>query len=66
MTKTLEASAVAERLQGVAGGVTASTGGEIRVEAESLVAVCRYLKETPDLAMDYLSSHHRRRLPGIL
>ena len=57
MTKTLEASAVAERLQGVAaGGVTASTEGEIRVEAESLVAVCRYLKETPDLAMDYLSS----------
>ena len=56
MTKTLEASAVAERLQDVAAGVTASTGGEIRVEAESLVAVCRFLKETPDLAMDYLSS----------
>ena len=56
MTKTLEASAVAERLQDVAAGVTASTEGEIRVEAESLVAVCRYLKETPDLAMDYLSS----------
>lgn len=56
MTRALAASEVAERLRGVAGGPVAAADSELRVPPESLVAVCRYLKEEPDLAMDYLSS----------
>ena len=57
MTRALSASGVAERLQGVAeGAVIGVDGNEVRVATEALVAVCRYLKEEPDLAMDYLSS----------
>ena len=56
MTRALAASDVAERLQGVAGGPVTAAGGEVRVAPESLVAVCRYLKEEPAFAMDYLSS----------
>ena len=57
MTRALAGSEVVERLQGVAeGAVTGVDGYEVRVAAEALVAVCRYLKEEPDLAMDYLSS----------
>ena len=56
MTRALAASEVAERLRGVAGGPVTAVGGEVRVAPESLVAVCRYLKEEPAFAMDYLSS----------
>ena len=57
MTRALQGAEVVERLQGVAAdAVTAAAEGELRVTPESLVAVCRYLKETPELAMDYLSS----------
>ncbi len=57
MTRALSASGVAERLQGVAeGAVIGVDGNEVRVATGALVAVCRYLKEEPDLAMDYLSS----------
>ena len=56
MTRPLNASDVAERLRGVADGVAAAADNELRVAPDSLVAVCRRLKEEPDLAMDYLSS----------
>lgn len=57
MTRGLPATEVAERLQGVApGAVTALAESELRVAPEGLAMVCRYLKETPELAMDYLAS----------
>ena len=57
MTRALQASELVERLQGVASvAVTAAADDELRVAPESLVAVCRFLKEEPEFAMDYLSS----------
>ena len=55
MTRALNASDVAGRLQGVAEGMSAA-GNELHVAPESLTHVCRRLKEEPDLAMDFLSS----------
>ena len=57
MTRALQSAEVVERLQGVAAeAVSAAAEGEVRVAPESLVAVCRFLKEEPEFAMDYLSS----------
>ena len=55
MTRELSGAEVASRLQGsVAGAVVSGSGADVRVSPEHLVPVCRFLKETPDLAMDYL------------
>ncbi|MCY4625005.1 MAG: NADH-quinone oxidoreductase subunit C [Chloroflexi bacterium] len=57
MTRALQTAELVERLQGVAAeAVTVAAEGEVRVAPESLVAVCRFLKEEPEFAMDYLSS----------
>ncbi len=57
MTRALQSAEVVERLQGVAAeAVSVAAEGEVRVAPESLVTVCRFLKEEPEFAMDYLSS----------
>ena len=57
MTRALQSAEVVERLQGVAAeAVSAAADDELRVAPESLVAVCSFLKEEPEFAMDYLSS----------
>ncbi|MDE2900193.1 MAG: NADH-quinone oxidoreductase subunit C [Chloroflexota bacterium] len=55
MTRALNATDVAGRLEGAAEAVSAD-GNELRVAPESLVDVCRRLKEEPEFAMDFLSS----------
>ncbi len=55
MTRALQAADVAGRLQGAAEAVSAA-GNELRVAPDSLVDVCRRLKEEPEFAMDFLSS----------
>lgn len=57
MTTQLQGEAVAQQLKGAFADVVTSWGdGDVRVQSDSIVAVCRFLRDTPDLAMDYLSS----------
>ena len=55
MTRQLTGAEVAPRLQeSVPNAVLSWDGGEIRTDPATLVPVCTFLKESPDLAMDYL------------
>jgi NADH:ubiquinone oxidoreductase subunit C len=57
MTRQLSGADVAQRLAGsVPGAALSWSDDEVRVAPESLVAACRFLKESPDLAMDYLTA----------
>ena len=57
MTAQLPGEALAQRIEsGVPGAVEEWGEAEVRVKPQALLEVCRLLKETPDLGMDYLVS----------
>ena len=57
MTRQLSGAEVAQQLAGSAPGAALSwSDDEVRVAPERLVAACRFLKESPDFAMDYLAA----------
>ena len=57
MTRALAAATLAEALQeAVPGAVVEAEDGALRVDPAALPAVARHLRESPELAMDYLSS----------
>ena len=57
MTKQLQGEAVGKRLKSEFPDAVTSWGeGDVRVRPGAIVEICRYLKDTPDLYMNYLSS----------
>ncbi len=57
MTTQLQGADIGQRLQGAfPNAVTAWGDDEVRVQSDAIVEICQYLKDTPDLKMDYLSS----------
>ncbi len=57
MTSTLSADVIAGRLaEAVPGAVEESNERDVWVSADSVPDVCRFLKEDPDLKLDYLVS----------
>jgi NADH-quinone oxidoreductase subunit C len=57
MTTHLRGEAVGQRLQvAFPYAVTSWGGDEVRVEPNSIIEICQFLKDTPDLGMDFLSS----------
>jgi NADH-quinone oxidoreductase subunit C len=57
MTTHLLGEAVGQRLQvAFLHAVTSWGGDEVRVEPNSIIEICQFLKDTPDLGMDFLSS----------
>ena len=57
MTAQLPGEAVAQRIESGVPGVVEEWGeAEVRVKPQALLEVCRLMKETPDLGMDYLVS----------
>ncbi len=57
MTKQLQGEAVGKRLKSEFPDAVTSWGeGDVRVRPDAIVEICRYLKDTPDLYMNYLSS----------
>jgi len=57
MTTQLQGEAVGQRLKDAFPDAVTSWGGtDVCVQPSIIVDICRYLKDTPDLDMDYLSS----------
>ena len=57
MTTQLQGEAVGKRLKGeFPEGVTSWGEFDVRVRPGAITDICRYLKDTPDFYMDYLSS----------
>ena len=57
MTKLLQGAAVGQRLREAFPNAVATWGeDDVRVQPDAIVEICRFLKDTPDLDMDYLSS----------
>lgn len=57
MTTQLRGEAVGQRLQATfPDAVTSWDDDVVRVKSDSIVEICQFLKDTPDLDMDFLSS----------
>jgi NADH-quinone oxidoreductase subunit C len=57
MTTQLRGEAVGQRLQATfPDAVTSWDDNVVRVKPDSIVEICQFLKDTPDLDMDFLSS----------
>ena len=57
MTTQLRGEAVGQRLQATfPDAVTSWDDDVVRVKPDSIVEICQFLKDTPDLDMDFLSS----------
>ena len=57
MTVLISGTELAERLEEAIGGcVDGSDEFQVWVKPEQLIEICRFLKETPNLAFDFLSS----------
>ena len=57
MTRRLSGADVAQKLAGsVPVAALSWSDDEVRIAPDHLVAACRFLKESPDLAMDYLAA----------
>jgi NADH-quinone oxidoreductase subunit C len=57
MTTQLQGEAVGQRLKDAFPDAVTSWGdGDVRVQPDSIFGICQFLKDTPDLDMDYLSS----------
>lgn len=57
MTVLISGTELAERLEEAIGGsVDRSDEFQVWVKSEQLIEICRFLKETPNLAFDFLSS----------
>jgi len=57
MTTQLRGEAVGQRLQATfSDAVTSWYDDVVRVKLDSIVEICQFLKDTPDLDMDFLSS----------
>jgi NADH-quinone oxidoreductase subunit C len=57
MTVLISGTELAQRLEeAVAGSVDGSDEFQVWVKSEQLIEICRFLKETPNLAFDFLSS----------
>ena len=57
MTTQLRGEEVGQRLQAAfPDAVTSWDDDVVRIEPDSIIEVCQFLKDTPDLDMDFLSS----------